>query len=72
MQGSGLDAKDPFTRLLDLTLGWAEYVAKDEGQHGDAVKSADLYATYQDIAEFADPYWDAAPEMQKNGRSPFH
>ncbi len=57
--------KDPFTRLLDLTLGWGEYVEKDEAGHRDSVSSADIYRAYQSIAEFAEPYCDAAPEVQE-------
>jgi len=57
--------KDPFTRLLDLTLGWGEYVEKDEAEHPDGVGSADIYDAYQSIATFAEPYWDAAPEVQE-------
>jgi len=59
------ELKDPFTRLLDLTLGWGEYVEKDEAEHRDSVSSADIYHVYQSIAEFAEPYWDAAPEVQE-------
>ena len=59
------EIKDPFTRLLDLTLGWGEYVEKDEAQHRDSVSSADIYRAYQSIAEFAEPHWDAAPEVQE-------
>jgi len=57
--------KDPFTRLLDLTLGWGEYVEKDETEHQDRVSSADIYHAYQSIAEFAEPYWEADPEVQE-------
>ncbi|MBV9851623.1 MAG: hypothetical protein JO250_18290, partial [Armatimonadetes bacterium] len=57
--------KDPFTRLLDLTLGWGEYVEGDEAEHGDGVKAADIYAAYQSVAEFAEPFWDASPEVQE-------
>lgn len=59
------EVKDPFTRLLDLTLGWGEYVEKDEAEHRDGVSSADIYHAYQSIAEFAEPYWEAAPEVQE-------
>lgn len=59
------DDKDPFTRLLDLTLGWGEYVEKDEAEHGDDVKSGDIYSAYQSVAQFAEPYWDASPEVQE-------
>lgn len=59
------ESKDPFTRLLDLTLGWGEYVEKDEAEHPDGVLSADIYDAYQSIADFAAPYWDAAPEVQE-------
>lgn len=62
---TGTETKDPFTRLLDLTLGWAEYIEKDEAMHPDVVGSADIYAAYQSIATFAEPYWDAAPEVQE-------
>ncbi len=31
--------KDPFTRLLDLTLGWGEYVEKDEAEHPTALEA---------------------------------
>ena len=55
----------PLTRLLDLTLGWAEYVEKDESEHPDGVSSADIYDAYQSVATFAEPYWDAAPEAQE-------
>ena len=64
VQGAG-QVKDPFTRLLDLTLGWGEYVEKDEAEHRDGVSSADIYHAYQSIAEFAEPYWEAAPEVQE-------
>ncbi len=57
--------KNPFTRLLDLTLGWGKYVEKDEVKHPDGVRSADIYDAYQSIATFAEPYWDAAPEVQE-------
>ncbi len=57
--------KDPITRLLDLTLGWAEYAANDELEHPDSVNSASLYSLYQSIAGFAEPVWDAAPEAQE-------
>ena len=60
-----MDSKDPFTRLLDLTLGWGEYVEKDEMKHPDGVQSADIYEAYQSVATFAEPYWDAAPEVQE-------
>jgi len=59
------EIKDPFTRLLDMTLGWGEYVEKDEAEHRDSVSSSDIYHAYQSIAEFAEPYWDAAPEVQE-------
>ena len=59
------DRKDPFTRLLDLTLGWGEYVEQDEAEHPDGVQSADIYAAYQSVATFAEPYWEAAPEVQE-------
>ena len=59
------ETKNPFTRLLDLTLGWGEYVEKDETQHPDGVKSGDIYAAYQAVAQFAEPYWDAEPEVQE-------
>lgn len=59
------NTKDPFTRLLDLTLAWGEYVEKDETQHPDGVKSDDIYAAYQAVAQFAEPYWDAGPEVQE-------
>ncbi len=59
------ETKDPFTRLLDLTLGWGEYVEKDEVDPPDGVRSADLYDAHQSIAAFAEPYWDAAPEVQE-------
>ncbi len=64
-------AKDPFTRLLDLTLGWGEYVERDEAEHGDGVKSAEIYSLYQSVAKFADPYWDAAPEVQETAARQF-
>ena len=57
--------KDPFTRLLDLTLGWAEYVANDEVEHPDSVKSDALHSLYQSVVGFAEPVWDAAPDAQK-------
>lgn len=57
--------KDPITRLLDLTLGWAEYAANDEVEHPDSVKSDALYSLYQSVAGFADPVWDAAPEAKE-------
>lgn len=60
-----MSGKDPFTRLLDLTLGGGEYVEKDESAHPDGVQSADIYDAYQSIAAFAEPYWDAAPEVQE-------
>lgn len=63
--GAAGELKDPFTRLLDLTLGWGEYVERDEAEHRDGVSSADIYDAYQSIAEFAEPYWDAAPEVQE-------
>ena len=62
---SEVEFKDPFTRLLDLTLGWGEYVEKDEAEHPDGIKSADIYDAYQSIATFAEPYWDAAPAAQE-------
>lgn len=64
-QSESQTQKDPFTRLLDLTLGWAQYVEGDEADHSDMVKAADVYESYQSIAEFAGPYWDAAPEVQE-------
>lgn len=57
--------KSPLTRLLDLTLGWGEYVEQDETEHPDGVQSADIYAAYQAVATFAEPYWDSAPEVQE-------
>ncbi len=57
-----MSGKDPSTRLLDLTLGWVE---KDESAPPDGVQSADIYDAYQSIAAFAEPYWDAAPEVQE-------
>ena len=63
--GIDTEMKDSFTRLLDLTLGWGEYVEKDEAEHPDGVQSADLYDAHQSIASFAEPYWDAAPEVQE-------
>jgi hypothetical protein len=59
------EAKDPFTRLLDLMAGWGEYVEKDEAEHHDTVSSADVYDAYQSVATFAEPYWDSAPEVQE-------
>ena len=64
-QAIGQETKDPFTRVLDLTLGWGEYVEKDEAEHRDSVTAADIYAAYQSVAAFADPFWDAAPEFQE-------
>lgn len=63
--GNAAQEKDPFTRLLDLTLGWAEYIEGDEADTADTVKAAEVYAAHQSIAEFAEPYWDAAPEVQE-------
>lgn len=60
-----MSSKDPFTRLLDLTLGWGECVEKDEAEHPDSVGSADIYDTYQFTATFAEPYWDTALEVQE-------
>ncbi len=57
--------KASFTRLLDLTLGWGEYVEQNEAEHPDGVQSADIYAAYQSVATFAEPCWDAAPEVQE-------
>ena len=57
--------KSPFTRLLDLTLGWGEYVENDEAEHPDGVQSSDIYDAYQSIATFAEPYWDADPRTQE-------
>lgn len=62
---TGAEQKDPFTRLLDLTLGWGEYVENDETGHPDGVQSADIYDAYQSVATFAESYWDAAPEAQE-------
>lgn len=59
------DTKDSFTRLLDLMLGWGEYVEKDEAAHPDGVSSADIYDAYQSVAGFAEPYWEASPEVQE-------
>jgi len=59
------DLKDPFTRLLDLTLGRGEYVEKDEAEHRDIVPSSGIHHAYQPIAEFADPYRESAPEVQE-------
>ncbi len=59
------EAKDPFTRLLDLMAGWGEYVEKDEAEHPDTVSSADIYDAYQSVATFAEPYWAPAPEVQE-------
>lgn len=59
------DAKDPLTRLLDLTLAWGEYVEKETAEQGDSVKCEDIYAAYQAAAQFAKPYWDAGPEVQE-------
>ncbi len=60
-----MDGKDPLTRLFDLTLGWGEYVEQDEAERPDSISSADLYAAYQSIAAYAEPYWDAAPAAQE-------
>ena len=60
-----MNSKTPLTRLLDLTLGWGEYVEKDEAEHPDGVGSADRYDACQSVATFAEPYWDAAPEVQE-------
>ena len=57
--------KSPLARLLDLTLGWDEYVEKDEAEHPDAIQSGNIYNMHQAIATFAEPYWDAAPEAQE-------
>ena len=57
--------KDPFTRLLDLTLGWGEYVEKDETEHEDGVKAADIYVAYQSVAGFAEPFWESTSEVQE-------
>ena len=57
--------KDPLTRLLDLTAGWGEYVEQDETEHPDGIRSADIYEAYQSATTFAEPYWDAAPEVQE-------
>ena len=57
--------RDPFTRLLDITLGWGEYVEKDETEHGDSVKASDIYAAYQSVAGFAEPFWESTPEVQE-------
>ena len=47
--------KSPFTRLLHLTPGWAEYVENDEAEHPDGVQSAVIYDAYQSVAAFAEP-----------------
>ncbi len=57
--------KDPLTRLLDLTAGWGEYVEQDETEHPDGIQSADIYQAYHLAATFAEPYWNAAPEVQE-------
>lgn len=62
---AGQDLKGPFTRPLDLPLGWGEYVEKDEAEHRGSAFSADIYHICQSIAEFAAPYWEAAPEVQE-------
>ena len=59
------ETKDPITRLLDLTLGWGEYAEKDEAEHPDVITADDIYSLYQSVARFADPVWDAAPELQE-------
>ena len=38
---------------------------KDEAEHSDGVQSADIYDAYQSVATFAEPYRDAAPEVQE-------
>ncbi len=48
-----------------MTLGWGEYVEKDEAEHRDGVSSADIYHACQSITEFAEPYREAAPEVQE-------
>lgn len=63
--GEVLPAKDPLTRLLNLTLGWAEYAEKDEAEHTDTIPAAAIYNAYSAVDEFAEPYWDAAPEVQE-------
>ena len=57
--------KSPLTRLLYLTLGWGEYAEKDEAEHPDSIQSAALYDAHQAVAAFAEPYWDAALEVQE-------
>ncbi len=59
------DKKDPFTRLLDLMIGWGEWVEKDEGEHHDLVSASDIYDGYQAVAGFAEPYWQSSPEVQE-------
>ena len=63
--------KDPLTRLMDLTLGWGEYVEKDEAEHPDCVNSASVYDLYQSVAQFAEPYWDAPLDAQETAARQF-
>jgi hypothetical protein len=65
------ETKDPFTRLLDMTLGWGEYVEKTEEDFSDSVKAEEIYEVYQSVAEFAEPYWDASQEAQEQALRTF-
>jgi len=58
-------SKSPFARLMDLTVGWGEYVEQTETEFGDTVNSGSIYALYQSVAEFAEPYWEASQEKQE-------
>lgn len=57
--------KDVITRMMDLTLGWAEYVERDEAEHPDLVTSAELHGLYQSCAEYFKPYFDSPAEIKE-------
>ena len=57
--------KDPFTRPLGLMIGWGGWVERDEAEHPDRVTASDLYDAHQSVAGFAEPYWEASPEVQE-------
>ncbi len=47
------EPKQPVARLLDLTHGWASFVAHQEAEYGDTLPSDDLYALYEEAAQIA-------------------
>ena len=60
----GKTGKSPITRLLDLTVGWAEYVEATEKEYPDIVSSEEILGLYQAVSGYAWAEWEGTGEEQ--------